>query len=266
MCAFPSLTWGRSKWKQILLDEQILFLSDIFPTRWQAAENCNIQPGDVAAVWGCGPVGQFTIRSVFLLGAEKVIAIDNVPERLEMAKEAAAINLSSEDDVLEKLKELTGGRGPDACIDAVGMEVHGSTYDTVKQKAKLETGRPPVLRQAILACRKGGILSIPGVYGGFVDKIPFGAAFAKGLTIKMGQTHVHKYMQPLLKRIQQNEIDPSFVVTHRFKLEDAAKGYLVLAMFVTFFFSVFGAPVSCDVPRRHRIAYGKRLSGVIYVF
>ena len=214
-----------------LPDEQVLFLSDIFPTGYMAAENCNIKPGDTIAVWGCGPVGQFAIQSAYLLGAERVIAIDDTPERLAMAREqshAETIDFSRE-NTLERLKELTGGRGPDATIDAVGLEAHGTTadavYDRVKAAAWMATDRPHVLREAIMACRKGGTVSIPGVYGGFLDKVPMGAAFAKGLTFKMGQTHVHNYLRPLLERIQRGEIDPSFVITHRLSLEDAAKGY-----------------------------------------
>src|SRR5205823_3646469 len=186
-------------------------------------------PGQTVAVWGCGPVGQFAIRSAFLLGAEKVIAIDNVPERQELAEEAGALTISSEDDVHELLKEMTGGRGPDACIDAVGMEAHGSAYDRVKQSMRLETDRPHVLRQAMRICRKGGTLSVPGVYGGFIDKIPFGPAFAKGLTLRMGQTHVHKYMRPLLDHIQKKEIDPTCVISHRVPLADAAEAYEMFA-------------------------------------
>ena len=214
-----------------LTDEQVLFLTDIFPTGYMAAENCNIQPGDTVAVWGCGPVGQFAIKSAYMFGAERVIAIDRIPERLQMAKEqckAEVLNYE-EIDPGEALKEMTGGRGPDACIDAVGMEAHGTNidylYDRVKQAVRLETDRPTALRQAIVACRKGGNLSIPGVYGGFLDKIPMGAAFNKGLTFKMGQTHVHRYLKPLLERIQNGEIDPSFVITHRLKLDEAPHGY-----------------------------------------
>lgn len=204
-----------------LTDEQVLFLTDIFPTGYMAAENCNIKPGDVVAVWGCGPVGQFAIRSAFMLGAERVIAIDRIPERLQMAKDygKAEILNYEEMDVGEALKEMTGGRGPDACIDAVGMEAHGTdamaVYDKVKQAVRLETDRPTALRQAIVACGKGGHLSIPGVYGGFLDKIPMGAAMNKGLTFKMGQTHVHRYVKPLLEHIQKGDIDPSFIITHR---------------------------------------------------
>ena len=212
-------------------DEQALFLSDIFPTGYMAAENCNIQSGDVVAVWGCGPVGQFAIRSAFLLGAERVIAIDRFPERLHMAEsQGKAEVLNYEDlDVLDEIKERTGGRGPDACIDAVGMEAHGTGvsafYDRAKQAVKLETDRPTALREAIQACRKGGTVSIPGVYGGVVDKLPLGAAFAKGITLRMGQTHVHRYLRPLLSRVERGEVDPSFVITHRMTLDEAPRGY-----------------------------------------
>lgn len=214
-----------------LTDEQVLFLSDIFPTGYMAAENCQITPGDTVAVWGCGPVGQFTIKSAWMLGAGRVIAIDEVPERLNMAREhgrAETIDFSQV-NVFDQLKEMTGGRGPDSCVDAVGLEAHGTTPDAIYDRAKaamyLATDRPHVLREAINACRKGGTVSVPGVYGGFLDKIPFGAAFAKGLTMKMGQTHVHKYLGPLLSRIQKGEIDPSFVITHRLNLSDASNGY-----------------------------------------
>ena len=214
-----------------LSDEQVLFLSDILPTGYMAAENCGIREGDTVAVWGCGPVGQFAIKSAYMLGAAQVIAIDHIPERLEMARfhaKAEAINYEDV-NIVDELKKRTGGRGPDACIDAVGMEAHGKTidslYDYAKQAIRLGTDRPHVLRQAIQACRKGGTVSIPGVYGGFLDKLPFGAAFAKGLTLKMGQTHVHKYSKILLDRIQHNGIDPSFVITHRMKLDEAPAGY-----------------------------------------
>ncbi|MEP6637357.1 MAG: zinc-dependent alcohol dehydrogenase [Acidobacteriota bacterium] len=227
----PFADVGPTKIPNGLDDEQVLFLSDIFPTGYMAAENCNIKRGDTIAVWGCGPVGQFAIKSAFLLGAERVIAIDDNPERLRMAAEqssAETLNFSDE-DVFEKLKAMTGGRGPDACIDAVGLEAHGTTvdaiYDRVKTAVYLGTDRSHALRQAIHSCRKGGTVSVPGVYGGFLDKFPFGAAFSKGLTFKMGQTHVHKYMQPLLDRIENDEIDPSFVITHRLSLADAAEGY-----------------------------------------
>jgi len=213
-----------------LPDEKVLFLTDIFPTGYMAAENADIQPGDTVAVWGCGPVGQFTIRSAFLMGAEQVIAIDRYPERLAMAAAAGAKTLNYEKaDVIDALKELTGGRGPDSCIDAVGLEAHGTglpgAYDLVKQAVRLETDRPHALREAIQACRKGGTVSIPGVYGGFIDKMPMGAAFGKGLTLKMGQTHVHKYLAPLLGRILAGDIDPSFVITHRLPLSQAPNGY-----------------------------------------
>ncbi|MEH2160921.1 MAG: zinc-dependent alcohol dehydrogenase [Nostoc sp.] len=214
-----------------LTDEQVLFLTDIFPTGYMAAENCNIQPGDIVAVWGCGPVGQFAIQSAYLLGAERVIAIDRIPERLEMAKtygKAEVLNYE-EVDVGEALNEMTGGRGPDACIDAVGMEAHGTDfmalYDQVKQAVRLETDRPTALRQVIVSCRKGGHVSIPGVYGGFIDKMPMGAAMNKGLTLKMGQTHVHKYLRPLLEHVQNGDIDPTFVITHTLPLEQAPHGY-----------------------------------------
>lgn len=223
----PFADVGPLKVPDNLSDEQVLFLTDVFPTGYMAAENCNIQRGDTVAVWGCGPVGQFAIKSAYILGAERVIAIDRFPERLYMAREqgkAEVINYEGQ-DVVEMLKQMTGGRGPDACIDAVGLESHGSTYDMVKQKARLATDRPHVLRQAIQACRKGGTVSLPGVYGGFLDKIPFGAAFAKGLTFKMGQTHVHRYLQPLLNLVKEGTIDPSFIITHKMSLEDAAHGY-----------------------------------------
>ncbi|MDQ6701075.1 MAG: glutathione-dependent formaldehyde dehydrogenase [Acidobacteriota bacterium] len=212
-------------------DEQALFLTDIFPTGYMAAENCDIQGGDIVAIWGCGPVGQFAIKSAFLLGAERVIAIDHIPERLEMARtQGKAEVLNYEDgDVQKKLTEMTGGRGPDSCIDCVGMEAHGTSvdaiYDYAKQAVRLETDRPHVLRQAIQACRKGGTISIPGVYGGFIDKFNLGAAFAKALTFRMGQTHVHRYAKPLLDRIVKGEIDPSFVITQSLTLADGPQSY-----------------------------------------
>jgi threonine dehydrogenase-like Zn-dependent dehydrogenase len=226
----PFSDFGPIKVPEGLSDEQVLFLSDIFPTGYMAAENCNIQPGDTVAVWGCGPVGLFAIKSAYLLGAERVIAIDRFQERLAAAAKWNAEVLHYQDvDVLEWLKDATGGRGPDSCIDAVGMEAHGTSlsamYDRTKQAMMLQTDRPTALRQAIQACRKGGVVSIPGVYGGVVDKFPLGAAFAKGLTFRMGQTHVHKYLKPLLDRIQNSEIDPSFVISHRLDLDDASHGY-----------------------------------------
>jgi threonine dehydrogenase-like Zn-dependent dehydrogenase len=227
----PFADVGAMKVPQGLSDEQVLFLSDIFPTGFMAAENCDIKHGDVVAIWGCGPVGQFTIRSAFLLGAEKVVAIDRFPERLKLARAGGAdiINYEEVDDLVEELKWITGGRGPDACIDAVGMEAHGSgaiaAYDYSKQRLKLSFDRPTVLRQAIQACRKGGVVSVAGVYGGMLDKLPFGASFGKGLIFKMGQTHMHRYMEPLLKRIQTGDIDPSFVITHRLALDEAPDAY-----------------------------------------
>jgi threonine dehydrogenase-like Zn-dependent dehydrogenase len=213
-------------------DEQVLFLSDILPTGYMAAENCHIQPGETIAVWGCGPVGQFAIKSCFLLGAGRVIAIDRFPERLRMAREkggAETINYEEVESVPEVLKEMTGGRGPDACIDAVGMEAHGhgamAMYDKVKQATRLETDRPIVLREAIMACRNGGTVSVPGVYGGFIDKMPMGSVMNRSLTIKTGQTHVQRYTRALLERIHRGDIDPSFVVTHTLRLEDAPSAY-----------------------------------------
>jgi threonine dehydrogenase-like Zn-dependent dehydrogenase len=226
----PFADVGPVKIYEPLNDEQVLFLSDIFPTGYMAAENCRIKAGDTIAVWGCGPVGLFAIKSALMLGAERVIAIDRVPDRLIKAQQCAAEPINySEVSVLDALKEMTGGRGPDACIDAVGMESHSATlihmYDRAKQALMLETDRPQPLREAILACRKGGTVSVPGVYGGFLDKFPMGAAFAKGLTLKMGQTHVHKYMPPLLDKIRRGDIDPSFVISHRFALDDAPEAY-----------------------------------------
>jgi threonine dehydrogenase-like Zn-dependent dehydrogenase len=217
-----------------LSDHQLVFLSDIFPTGYMAVEQCNPQPDDTIAVWGCGPVGQFTIRSAFLLNAGKVIAIDDeskVPERLQMARDAGAIAIDmSTESVYERLLDLTAGIGPDICIDAVGMEAHGSTalesaYDKIKTNLFMETERPHVIRQTINCCRKAGTVSIPGVYGGLSDKIPMGALMNKGLTIKTGQTHVHRYVPELLEHVRQNRIDPSFVVTHRLPLSEAPRGY-----------------------------------------
>ena len=231
----PFADVGAFKIPDGIADEKVLFLSDIFPTGYMAAENCDIEPGDTVAVWGCGPVGQFAIKSAYMLGAEHVIAIDDVPERLQMAEEhgkATPVNFADE-YVFDKLKEMTGGRGPDRCIDAVGMEAHGTSPDAILDRVKaatfLATDRPHALRQAINACRKGGTVSVPGVYGGVVDKLPFGAVVNKGLTIKSGQTHVHRYMQPLLDRIQRGEIDPSFVITHSLPLDDAPYGYEIFA-------------------------------------
>lgn len=212
-------------------DEKVLFLTDIFPTGYMAAEACNIQRGDTIAVWGCGPVGQFAIRSALLLGAERVIAIDRFPERLNLAAQVPGVEVLNytETKLLEVLREMTGGRGPDACIDAVGMEAHGTDlaawYDTVKQTLKLETDRPMVLREAIMACRKGGVISIPGVYSGVIDKLPMGVAFAKGLTFRMGQTHVHRYLDKLLHLVENETIDPSFVISHVLPLSEAPRAY-----------------------------------------
>lgn len=228
----PFANVGLFKIPDGLADEQVLFLTDILPTGYMAAENGDIQPGDTVAVWGCGPVGQFCIASAWLFGASRVIAIDRVPERLRLAAThsyAETINYEETPDVVEQLKFMTGGRGPDVCIDAVGMEAHGVTpdyiYDRVMHAMRMETDRPTVLRQVIQACRKGGTVSLPGVYGGFIDKVPMGAAFGKGLTFRMGQTNVHKYMQPLLLRIQRGEIDPTFVITHRLPLDEAPLAY-----------------------------------------
>jgi threonine dehydrogenase-like Zn-dependent dehydrogenase len=227
----PFADVGPIKVPDHLDDDQVLFLSDIFPTGYMAAEVCGIQPGDIVAVWGCGPVGQFAIASAYLLGAERVIAIDRFPYRLRIARERAraeTINYE-ETDVYEMLKEVTGGRGPDHCIDAVGLEGHApgvaGAYDKVKTIMMMETDRPVALRQAILSCRSGGTVSVAGVYGGFIDKFPMGAIVNKSLTIRSGQTHVHRYMRPLLDRITRGEIDPSFVITHRMSLNDAAAGF-----------------------------------------
>jgi len=212
-------------------DEQVLFLSDIFPTGYMGAELCEIQPGDVIAVWGCGPVGQFAIRSAFLLGAERVIAIDRFPERLKMAADGGAetVDYEAVDSIPETLKELTGGRGPDAAIDCVGLEAHFPgplyAYDRVKQAMRQETERPFALREAIMSVRNGGIVSIMGVYGGLVDKFPIGAVVNRALTLKSGQCHVQRYIRPLMERIEKGEIDPSFVVTHTLGLDDAPKAY-----------------------------------------
>lgn len=228
----PFADVGPLKVPEGLTDEQVLFLSDIFPTGYMGAEMCDIQPGDVIAVWGAGPVGQFAIASAKLLGAERIIAIDRFEYRLRMARDKAGatetINYEKV-NVLEALKEMTGGRGPDACIDAVGMEAHGPAamyaYDRAKQALMLESDRPIALREAIMACRNGGTISVIGVYGGLIDKFPMGAVMNRSLTIKTGQCHVHRYMRPLLERIQRGEIDPSFVVTHRLELDQAPEGY-----------------------------------------
>lgn len=212
-------------------DETLLFLSDIFPTGWQAAVQCDIQPDDTVAIWGCGPVGQFAIRSALLLGAKQVIAIDRVPERLAMAQAGGAIAIDfSKDSVVERLNELTLGKGPEKCIDCVGLEAHAtatidSMYDRAKQAVMLETDRPHVLREMMYVCRPAGVLSIPGVYGGLLDKVPFGMAMNKGLTFRMGQTHVNRWTDDLLRRIEQGQIDPSFVITHTVGLQDGPDMY-----------------------------------------
>lgn len=226
----PCADFGAFKIPEDVPDEKVLFLTDIFPTGFMAAENCGIEQGQTVAVWGCGPVGQFAIRSAFLLGAGRVIALDNVPERLELARKAGAETLEDEDkDVQDKLREMTGGRGPDHCIDAVGMEAHGATldalYDRVKVAVMLEQDRSHALRAAIFACAKGGTVSIPGVYGGFLDKFPLGGAFAKGLTLKMGQTNVHRYLPRLLDYIVKGKIDPSEIISHRVSLDQAPDAY-----------------------------------------
>jgi len=230
----PFADVGPLKIESDLPDEKVLFLSDIFPTGYMAAENAQIQPGDTVAVWGCGPAGQFAIASAFMLGAARVIAIDRYSERLALARTIGAVTVdySQEDvSVLTALKDLTGGIGPDACIDAVGLEAHSAdlqgAYDTVKTALMLETDRPAVLRQAIQAVRKGGTLSIPGVYGGVIDKVPFGAAFGKGITMKMGQTNMHNYMKPLLGRIEAGQIDPSYIISHRVTLDQVPEMYKI---------------------------------------
>jgi threonine dehydrogenase-like Zn-dependent dehydrogenase len=230
----PFANVGPLKIESDLPDGKVLFLSDIFPTGYMAAENAQIQEGDTVAVWGCGPVVQFAIASSMMLGAGRVIAIDRIPERLELARSLGAITVDySADDVsvLVAIKDLTGGTGPDACIDAVGLEAHSAdlqgVYDVVKNALLLETDRPAVLRQAIQAVRKGGTISIPGVYGGWLDKIPFGAAFGKGVTMKMGQTNMHNYMKPLLEKIEKRQIDPSYIISHRISLDEAPEMYKV---------------------------------------
>lgn len=228
----PFADVGPIKIENDLPDEKVLFLSDIFPTGYMGAENANIEPGDTVAIWGCGPVGLFAIASAFMLGAEKVIAIDRFPERLELARGLGATTIDySQDDVIvvEALRDLTGGIGPDCCIDAVGMEAHSATaigvYDKVKQALMLETDRPFVLRQALQAIRKGGTLSIPGVYGGVLDKVNFGAAFGKGIHMNMGQTHMHRYLKPLLERVEKGEIDPRFLISDRIGIQQAPEYY-----------------------------------------
>jgi len=215
-------------------DEKVLFLGDIFPTGWQAAVQCDIQPTDTVAIWGCGPVGQMAIRSAILLGARQVIAIDHLPERLEMAEAGGAITINfDEESVVERLNELTGGEGPEKCIDAIGMEAHVSpsmpdtVYDRTKQMLGVESDRPHVLREMIYVCRPAGVISIPGVYGGLVDKVPMGQVMNKGLTVRTGQTHVNRWTDDLLRRIEEGQIDPSFVITHTVRLEEGPEMYKV---------------------------------------
>ncbi len=228
----PFADVGPLKIENDLPDEKLLFLTDIFPTGYMGAENADIKEGDTVAVWGAGPVGIFAARSAFMFGAKRVISIDRFPERLKLAEEVGAEPLDySKYDTLESLRELTGGNGPDAAIDAVGLEGHGTglggVYDRTKQALKLSFDRPTVLRQAIMAVRKGGTVSFPGVYGGLLDKIPFGAAFGKAITMKMGQTHMQRYLQPLLQRIENNELDPSFIISHRIGMEEIPEAFRI---------------------------------------
>ncbi|MDQ3257737.1 MAG: glutathione-dependent formaldehyde dehydrogenase [Acidobacteriota bacterium] len=227
----PFADVGHVKIPEGMPDDKVLFLSDIFPTAWMAAENCQIEPGDTVAIWGAGPVGLLAIKSAYLQGAERVISIESVEDRMNLAREAGAevIDFNDEKGVIELLKEMTGGRGPDSCMDAVGMEAHGTSmgaiYDRIKTATFMATDRPNVLRQAVTVCRKGGTVSVPGVYGGMIDKFPMGAFVNKGLTMKSGQTHVHRYLKPLLNLIQEDKIDPSFIITHRMTLDEAPDGY-----------------------------------------
>ncbi len=226
----PHIDVGACILPEQISEEHALFLSDIFPTGYMAAENCNIQPGQTIAVWGCGPVGQFAIRSAFLLGAERVVAIDEIPERLELAAQAGAHTIDfSNADTYEALKSLTNGRGPDGCIEAVGMESNGHTPDAMLdgalQAVRLQTDRSHALREALKCCRTGGTVSIPGVFVGILDNFPLGIAFGKGLTLKMGQTHVQKYMKPLLERIINNEIEPREIISHRISLDEVPEAY-----------------------------------------
>jgi threonine dehydrogenase-like Zn-dependent dehydrogenase len=231
----PFADIGPIKVPDELDDEQVLFLSDIFPTGYMAAEMCHVQPGDVVAVWGCGPVGQFAIKSAYMLGAERVIAIDRIRTRLEIARDRAGAEVIDyeEIDTLEALEEMTGGRGPDHCIDAVGLEGHSpglaGMYDTIKTNLFLETDRPVALREAIMACRSGGTVSVAGVYSGFIDKFPMGAIVNRSLTLRSGQCHVQRYMRPLLERIRKGEIDPRFIITHRMRLDEAPEAYEMFA-------------------------------------
>lgn len=229
----PFADVGPLKVPEGIADDKVIFLSDIFPTGYFGALNADIEQGDTVAIWGCGPVGQFAIRSAFMLGAERVIAIDRFEYRLQMARDGGAetINYEDVDDVVQMLKDMTANIGPDRCIDAVGMEAHTDSalyaYDRVKQMMRLETDRPFALREAIQACRKGGTVSVPGVYGGFIDKMPMGAFMNKGLAMKTGQTHMNRFMKPLLDRIERGDIDPSFVISHRVPIDRAPEMYKV---------------------------------------
>jgi threonine dehydrogenase-like Zn-dependent dehydrogenase len=231
----PFADVGALKIEDKLPDDKVLFLSDVLPTGYMAAEMCDIQPGDTIAIWGAGPVGQFAAASARLLGADRVIVIDRFPYRLQMARDkAGAETLNYEDtDVLDALRDMTAGRGPDACIDAVGMEAHHPSpalhaYDKGKQALKVETDRPHALREAVLSCRNGGTIAAIGAYGGFIDKFPMGSFMNRSLTMRSGQTHVQRYMRPLLDRIRKGEIDPSFIITHTMRLEDAPHGYDIM--------------------------------------
>jgi threonine dehydrogenase-like Zn-dependent dehydrogenase len=227
----PYADVGPLKLPAAIADEKALFLGDIMPTAYMAAENCSIREGDTVAIWGAGPVGLLAMKCATMLGASRIIAIDRFQQRLKKAeKDCGAVPIDYQNvDVLDALDQLTGGRGPDSCIDAVGLEAHGTgaeaLYDTVKQSVGLENDRPIALREAVKACRKGGTVSIPGVYGGHIDKFPIGSLFAKGLTIKAGQTHVQKYMPMLLRKVMEEVLDPSFIITHRMKLDDAPRAY-----------------------------------------
>ncbi|MEU4481237.1 zinc-dependent alcohol dehydrogenase [Micromonospora sp. NPDC023966] len=228
----PYADVGALKVGDELPDEQVLFLSDVLPTGYMAAEMGDVKPGDVVAVWGAGPVGQFAAVSAFLLGAEQVVVIDRFPYRLRIARDRAGAETINyeETDVLDTLREMTAGRGPDVCIDAVGMESHHPSaalqaYDRAKQAVKAETDRPHALREAILACRNGGTVAAIGAYGGFIDKFPMGSFMNRSLTLRSGQAHVQRYMRPLLERIHRGEIDPSFIITHTMRLDDAPHGY-----------------------------------------
>ncbi len=231
----PFADVGPIKIESGIEDEKVLFLSDIYPTGYQGAENANIQPGDNVAIWGAGPVGLFAAASAYMLGAGKVFVIDRFPERLALARDycgATVINYADGNpSIVEALRDLTGGVGPDSCIDAVGMEAHGvdvtAIYDKVEQAAMMETDRPTALRQILQSVRKGGTVSIPGVYGGAINKLNFGAAFGKGITMKMGQTNMHKYLKPLLERVEQGQIDPSFMISHRIGIQDTPEMYKI---------------------------------------